>query len=82
MDDATKDSAGARAECRHVELVDQPPEFDAASVNVEHVCAACGKAVAVTSWTREGWDEEQEKERRAQARTSRRLPRVRVRRQG
>jgi hypothetical protein len=82
--DATKASAddGGSEPCTHPELRDGEPVFEDACVNVEHTCVKCGKAVAVTSWTREGWDEDEEKKRRAEARTSRRLPRVHIRRQG
>jgi len=63
--DATKDSAGDSDNCTHPELTDEEPEFwdseTGGGVNVEHRCTRCGKAVAVTSWRREAWDEDQKK---------------------
>jgi hypothetical protein len=41
--------------CLHPRIVKREPIARESCVNVEEVCADCGEAVAVTSWTKDAW---------------------------
>lgn len=52
---------GPEPPCLHAHTRKGRPEVKEHCVNVPEICTNCRQPVAVTSWTREAWDEKEAK---------------------